>query len=312
MPCTKCYGRDHSKADCPIVICFQCGKTGHMSFACPQPNEQRALVCWTCKSPNHKRNDRNCPGATTLFCSYCFTSGISTEDCPCNSVNTKNLKRPERMPNIRERLGRKIPPKAADNTRRQYGESAPEAPWKFCEKTFRCSFSAQIGIQHYGAFVDPNNQKSWINPDQVYVHEYNGIDHFVRTSVIIHGIKRDITFETDTHMSQAIILGADAIVAFGMQITVGGREVAKVEPENFPMILQRPSRTNANMNHQFVPFKNPINLNLALPEDEGASIRSIPMGEFLSKIDDIIDDEDESSNDEGARKPHPNRRLHRY
>lgn len=179
MPCTQCYGRDHSNADCPAVICFQCRKTGHMGFACPKPNDQRALVCWTCKQPDHKRYDKKCPGSATLFCSYCFASGISTEKCPCNGVKTKNLRGP-RVVNIKERLGKKINPKAGPSNRS--GSDKKPDPRK---DPFPCAFSLQIGAQFCGA----------------YVKEYNGISDLVRTHVIIQGIKREMTFEIDLNMT---------------------------------------------------------------------------------------------------------------
>lgn len=289
--------------DCPEIICYKCGKAGHMSFFCPQPNEERAAICWTCKGLGHKRNDRECPGAKTLFCSYCFTSGISTEMCPCNDVNTKNLKRFQKVSNIKTRLGGKTQTQASENQwskRVNYGKDP-----------FPCGFSVQVGIQSYGAFIDPNSRRSWINPDLVYVAEYNGIDHFLRTSVTIHEIQRDITFEIDISMSQHIILGVDAILAFDIKMTVGGRELTRIRPENLPKIIKKPSETRGNANLFYLPFKNPINLNLALTEAEEANISSIPMGEFLERIDDVIDDEEYSSADEGTRKSHPNRRLHR-
>lgn len=325
MFCSHCFKTNHSKADCPEVICFQCGKTGHMGFACPKPNEERALVCWTCKGRDHKRNDRRCPGSRVLFCSYCFASGISTESCDCNQVNTRNLKV---VKNIKDRLGERIKPNASVN---QQDSKAPNAsdnqnntgaipkardnPPKKKMTTLPCALSVKIGAQEYSAVVDPSSKISWVNPEIVYIKEYNGIDHFIRTSAVIHEIERDITFETDTATGKFMILGADAIMAFGIQMMVGGRDIVKVHPTNCPMILKKPSATKANLSLSHITFKHPINLSLALPSDDeltASNMRGIPMGEFLDKISDVLDEDEDTSSNEGERRPHPNRRLYRH
>lgn len=308
-----------------------------MGFACPQPNEERALVCWTCKGRDHKRNDRRCPGSKSLFCSYCFAPGTSTESCACNQVNTKNLKVIQRIGNIRDRLGEKIKPNASEQypkapnaSDKQQDSNTPNSSANQKDTgaipkardnepkemtTLPCALSVEIGAQEYSAVVDPTSKISWVNPETVYIKEYNGIDHFVRTSVVIHEIKREITFETDTAMGKFMVLGADAIMAFGIQMMVGGRDIVKVHPNSCPMILKKPSETKANLSLSHITFKHPINLNLALPTDDeltASNMCGIPMGEFLDKISDVLDEDEDTSSNEGERKPHPNRRLYRH
>lgn len=54
---------------------------------------------------------------------------------------------------------------------------------------------------------------------------------------------------------------------------VGGRNITKVLPENFPTVVNKPSKTKANVTMEYAPFKNPVNLNYLAPEDE-ANIHS--------------------------------------
>lgn len=179
-----------------------------------------------------------------------------------------------------------------------------------------CSLSVKIGVGNYSAIIDRERNTSTVNPDRVYISHYNGIDHYVRVMAEIYGIQREITFETDTGSVPFMVLGSDALMAFDIQVSVGGRNLTAVDPENSPRIIRAPISTPRGYPHgplSLLPFNNPVNLNLAYSSDEGADIQNIPLGELLNRIEDVIEEDSTTSSDDGARKkPHPNRRLHKY
>lgn len=333
MYCTNCGEINHIKSYCPWTVCFQCGQNGHMGFACTKPKFHRSKICWTCKRTDHKRGDAKCPGPIGFFCSYCLTDDITTEACPCNGVTTKNLKKenPPAKP-VRSRLGEKVssPKKLEDQQKptssRHFeqgdqqnpasGYPKPKTQPKSSSSGFSrpkkdetmiayCAVSVKIGSARCSALVDPDRRISSINPESIYIKEYNGIDDFVRTCVTIFGIQREITFKTDNYLTSSIILGADALLTFDIKFLVGGRNMTEIDEESAPAIVKSPS---PQLSLQNIPYKHPVNLNLADPTDDGVDIHKIPLGEFLEKISDAVD-EDSTSSDDGGRKPHPNRRL---
>lgn len=289
MPCTYCNRTNHARANCPEIICYQCGHTGHMSLACPQPNEERRKICWTCKGTDHKRNDIMCPGSRTLFCSYCFSSGRSTEQCPCNEVKTRNLVKESRPSIARERVGRRVQPVV---NRPENTGAIPKGRKKVAEDPYPCVFSAIVDGRYYNAVVDPTVGSSWINPDLVYVKDYNGVSQFLRTKVIIHGIEREITFETDISMGKNIILGADGIMTFGIHMQVGGKDLTKIDPENKPIILKKPKVRPPVLPVSRAQLRNPVNLNYRDSWDEDVDVHGIPLVDFLDRIDDVLEDRD--------------------
>lgn len=323
MNCNYCGKQGHSKPSCPEIVCYDCGQNGHMGAHCPQPNFQRSQICWTCKGTDHKRTDRNrCPGARSLFCSFCFKAGISSEACSCNQVSTRNL---QRTRNVLQRLGRKVPtsdePASEPDVPPPTSKGAiPKEKPSTSETDYKTNFisvvnlSVKIGVQWYAAAVDPEERRSFVNPDRIYIPEYNGVGHFVRPILNILGVEREITLEIDRN-ARGISLGSDAILAFGIELSVGGRNFTEVSPENSPVIIKTVKRPPCVKGHglgSYTPFQNPLNLNLAKITDEGVDITEVPMGEFLQKIDDVIDDDESHSSDDGRRKPHPNRRLYRH
>lgn len=303
MPCYNCGESTHMKSNCPWIVCFQCGQNGHLGSACPKPKFHRARICWTCKRTDHKRGDVECPGPVGYFCSYCLTDDITTESCPCNGVTTKNLKRREVTKPIRERLGKKD--KDQREKRNQPSTSShkrSEKPKKDNQLLAHCCLSVKIGTGNYSAIIDPERTTSSINTESVYIEHYNGIDEYIRVKASIYGIQREITFETNPQLEPYIILGADALVTFQIRVTIGDKNLTEINRKNAPTIVKSPQRLSLIK----IPFKNPVNLNLADPNDEEVDIHNVPMGEFLERISEVCDS---SSSDDGIKKPHPNRRL---
>lgn len=108
-------------------------------------------------------------------------------------------------------------------------------------------------------------------------------------------------------MHPLIVLGANSILAFGIEMSVGGRQVTKIQPNKRPVILKKPAKGLNLLSYS--PFKNPVNLNFANQNDERVDIRAIPMAELLDNIDGVMYDNDDSSNEEEMRRPQPNRRV---
>lgn len=147
-----------------------------MGAHCPQPNRQRAQICWTCKGTDHKRTDRNiCPGARSLFCSFCFQTGISSEACPCNQVATRNL---QRTRNVLQILGRRVSTSderdvSPPTSKGAIPKEKPVKPGETSETDHKTNFisvvnlSVKIGAQWYAAAVDPEERRSFVNPERI-------------------------------------------------------------------------------------------------------------------------------------------------